>query len=350
MGFQNNFDTLIKGGYVNLREKQEQHELNNLSAYASFSIYSKGRVTEEDKCDVRTDFQRDRDRIIHSKAFRRLKDKTQVFISPIGDHIRTRLTHTLEVSQISRTISRALYLNEDLTEAIALAHDLGHTPFGHIGENTLNEISPYGFSHNIQSARIVERLEKNGRGLNLTLEVIDGIINHRTSGTPNTLEGKVVQIADKIAYLNHDIDDAVVSNVLTLDDIPRSCIETFGIKSSSRINAMIWGVINGSSETNITVEDIIKTEMKKLRDFMFDRIYLVEERKKEMKKVSHVVSELYDYYINENDTLFSEYKRNISFKDEKPEIIVCDYISGMTDRFALNTYSKIFLPGYWNAY
>lgn len=261
---------------MELRRFQEELEEKILGEYAAKSSRTRGRERPEEKCDIRTDFQRDRDRIIHCKSFRRMKHKTQVFISPEGDHYRTRLTHTLEVSQIARSIARALRLNEDLTEAIALGHDLGHTPFGHAGERKLDELcrDTGGFAHNVQSLRVVERLEKDGRGLNLTWEVRDGILNHRTSGNPATLEGKIVQLSDKIAYTNHDIDDAIRAGMLKPKDIPRDIVARIGTRSSSRINAMVRDTIFHSMGINdIRMSEEMRQTLKELRAFMFRHVY-----------------------------------------------------------------------------
>ena len=262
---------------MNIRQVTEEVEEKTLSKYASLSSNSKKRRIDEEKCTIRTEYQRDRDRIIHSKAFRRLKHKTQVFISPEGDHYRTRLTHTLEVSQISRTLAKALKLNEDLTEAIALGHDLGHTPFGHTGESVLNEIHSTGFKHNVQSLRVVDFLEhKRGkRGLNLTYEVRDGILNHTGNNDPVTLEGQIVKIADRIAYINHDIDDALRARLLTEEELPKDCIEILGSSHSHRINNMILDIIKNSIDNDkIIMSEKVKYHTLKLREFMFDKVYL----------------------------------------------------------------------------
>ena len=259
---------------MTIREELENDEFRSLSEYASFSRNSRGRDREESPCDIRTCYQRDRDRIIHSKAFRRLKHKTQVFLAPAGDHYRTRLTHTLEVSQIARTIAKALRLNEELTEAIALGHDLGHTPFGHAGEAALNKVCEEGFSHFEQSIRVVELLEKKGQGLNLTWEVRDGIINHRTSGTPSTLEGKIVRLSDKIAYINHDIDDAIRGKILREKDIPGTYTNVLGHSKKERLNTMIYDIVNHSRyQPDILMSEEINQAMKELRQFMFERVY-----------------------------------------------------------------------------
>jgi dGTPase len=335
---------------VNLRISQEEAEFRNLSACACKSAASKGREKQEEKCTIRTDFQRDRDRIIHCKAFRRLKHKTQVFISPEGDHYRTRLTHTLEVSQIARTIARALRLNEDLTEAIALGHDLGHTPFGHAGEKVLNEITPGGFEHNKQSLRVVERLEKDGDGLNLTWEVRDGILNHRSKGMPSTMEGMVVRLSDKIAYINHDIDDAVRAGVLKAEDIPRDIVQVLGSSSSKRLNAMITNVIENSIDKNeIVMSSDMSEIVSRLRAFMFKNVYLDERAKREGVKVDHMIKGLYGYYIEHTDEMEAEFIRLIESGEPK-EKAVCDYIACMTDRYAIKMYTDRFIPSSWNIY
>jgi len=335
---------------MNLRISQEEAEFKNLSPYACKSAESKGREKDEEKCNVRTEFQRDRDRIIHCKAFRRLKHKTQVFISPEGDHYRTRLTHTLEVSQIARTIARALRLNEDLTEAIALGHDLGHTPFGHTGESVLAEITPGGFEHNKQSLRVVERLEKDGEGLNLTWEVRDGILNHRSANKPATMEGMVVRLSDKIAYINHDIDDAVRAGVLNKDDIPADIVEVLGESSSKRLNTMITDVIENSMGKNYIVMSKEMSEIVgRLREFMFKNVYLDTRAKNEGVKVDHMLKSLYKYYCRHTDEMDAEFQRLIA-EGEQKEVVVSDYIACMTDRYAIKMYTDHFIPSSWNIY
>lgn len=330
---------------MNIREISEAREADTLSKYAALSKNSKGRNEAEEKCTIRTDFQRDRDRIIHSKAFRRLKHKTQVFISPEGDHYRTRLTHTLEVSQIARTIARALRLNEDLAEAISLGHDLGHTPFGHAGEDLLNRIHPGGFRHNEQSLRVVDMLEGN-TGLNLTFEVRDGILNHSGANMPETLEGKIVKISDRIAYINHDIDDALRAEVIDADSIPAECLEILGRSHKERINNMIVDIINESMDKNdILMSKDVKYATDKLRSFMFDRVYVGSKAKVEEKKAQNILQELY-YYFLERPQEIPHYNNNIR-NQEEIERLTCDYIAGMTDRFAINTYVNIFVPLSW---
>ena len=316
-----------------IREKLEQREFEYLRDIATKSANSKGRAEAEEQSDLRTDFQRDRDRILHSKAFRRLKHKTQVFLSPFDDHFRTRLTHTLEVSQIARSISRALDLNEDLTEAIALGHDLGHTPFGHCGEGVLNELVKGGFYHNLQSVRVVEVLEH----LNLCKETIDGIRTHSWGYTPTTPEGKVVQLADKIAYINHDIEDSIRAGVISESDLPNDCIKYFSSNQSKRLNKMISEIISHSIETNeIAMSEEGWGYTTKLRQWMFENVYNdTSTAKFEETKAKHVIRELYFHYC---DLL-----KNICPK-EKIERVVTDYISGMTDRYAVERYKENFIP------
>lgn len=312
----------------------EDRELEYLSGYAAKSRYSLGRIVDEEPCDLRTCFQRDRDRIIHSKAFRRLMHKTQAFISPEGDHYRTRLTHTLEVAQIARTISRSLRLNEDLTEAIALGHDLGHTPFGHLGEDDLNDVVPGGFHHNEQSVRVVQKIEKNGQGLNLSIEVIDGILNHRGSGSPKTLEGKVVQLSDKIAYINHDIDDAVRAGIISNEDLPRDCVEVLGDTFKKRINCLIRNIISNSMDKDdILMDKEIKDSMYKLRAFMFENVYSSAKLGEERKMYRVFLSRIYTYYMEHFDEMPQEFI-NMYNRGEPKERVTADYIAGMTDRFA----------------
>ena len=335
---------------MELRKIQEEIETSGLSSGATKSAFSKGREKEEEKCDIRTEFQRDRDRIIHCKAFRRMKHKTQVFISPEGDHYRTRLTHTLEVSQIARTVARALRLNEDLAEAIALGHDLGHTPFGHSGEAVLNRLYDEGFEHCDQSLRVVDKLEKNGEGLNLTYEVRDGILNHRTSGNPGTLEGKVVQISDKIAYINHDIDDAIRAGILKEEDIPKGIIEVLGKGSSQRINTMIRSIVNESiNKDKVSMSKDVHVAMNALRAFMFDKVYDDERAKNEGEKVERMLSDLYEYYIKDYEKMENEFVEIVK-RGETVERAVCDYIACMTDRYAVSVYGKLFVPSSWNIY
>jgi len=335
---------------MNLREIGEKFELDFLSPYAAKSIHSKGRKNPHDKCDTRTEYQRDRDRIIHSKSLRRLMHKTQVFISPEGDHYRTRLTHTLEVAQISRAIARALRLNEDLTEAIALGHDLGHTPFGHTGEEAFDRIWPGGFQHNEQSVRICEVLERNCEGLNLTHETLDGILNHRGAGTPSTLEGKIVQISDKIGYINHDIDDAIRAGLLSEDDLPRDSVKILGSSSGARIDYLIRDVIFSSMEKNdICMTPHVKEAMYDLRQYMYDTVYMSQLQMKERKKIKRILEELYDYFREDEARLPQEYKKLIS-KGESVDRAALDFVACMTDRYAMTQYNKLFLPDSWAVY
>lgn len=330
---------------MNIRERTEQIEKETLSEYAALSCNTKGRVYHEDECGIRTEYQRDRDRIIHSKAFRRLKHKTQVFISPEGDHYRTRLTHTLEVSQVARTIARALRLNEDLTEAIALGHDLGHTPFGHAGEAVLNEICPHGFRHNEQSIRVVDLIERKN-GLNLTAEVRDGILNHTFSGNPLTLEGHVVRFADKVAYINHDIDDAVRAGVINKNDLPQECIEVLGDTSSDRIDTMIRDIVETSSDKPmVSMGTEVGKATLKLRDFMFANVYVGSLAKVEERKTRNIIGQLYSYIKEHPEMLPQEMKGFLGEYDV--DRVVCDYIAGMTDTYAVKKFSEIFIPAPW---
>ena len=311
-------------------EKEEQF----LSPYATKSCKSKGRVKDEEECSTRTDFQRDKDRIVYSKAFIRLKNKTQVFFSPEGDHYMTRLTHTLDVSQIARSISRCLMLNEDLTEAIALGHDLGHTPFGHAGERCLDKLNPSGFLHNEQSLRVVDILENDMQGLNLTYEVRDGILNHKMSGKPSTLEGQVVSLSDRIAYLNHDVDAAIRSGVITLNDIPNDIREVLGDTSRKRINTMVTSVFESSYGKNeVKMSSEVKGAMDRLRSFMFERVYLMEKAQTEEKRAYNMFSTMYSYYLSDLTKLPSSYYALIDKYGK--DTVICDYLSSMTDRYAI---------------
>ncbi|MBQ5991464.1 MAG: deoxyguanosinetriphosphate triphosphohydrolase [Clostridia bacterium] len=330
-----------------VRKMREQWEKEMLSPYATLSVNTRGREVYMEPCPVRTEFVRDRDRILHSKSFRRLKHKTQVFLAPQGDHYRTRLTHTLEVTQIARTIARALRLNEDLAEAIAMGHDLGHTPFGHAGEEVLNDLLPGGFKHNEQSLRVVEKLEYDGKGLNLTWEVRDGIVNHTSSGRPATVEGKAVSLADRIAYINHDIDDAMRAGVLTEDDLPQSCIALFGPTHSKRINSLIINVIENSMDSpEIRFSPDYAEEFKVLRRFMFDRVYLNPVAKGEEGKAKGVVRALYGYYCEHPELLETEYLKTL--ETEGKERAVADFIAGMSDTYAISTYERLFVPKSWS--
>ncbi|MDO4169901.1 MAG: deoxyguanosinetriphosphate triphosphohydrolase [Lachnospiraceae bacterium] len=332
---------------MNIREKQEMKEKSDYSPYASFSMNSKGRVRPEMECDIRTCFQRDRDRILHSKSFRRLKDKTQVFMSPKGDHYRTRLTHTLEVSQTARTVARALDLNETLTEAIALGHDLGHTPFGHAGEYALNRLCSNGFKHYEQSIRVVEFLEKDGKGLNLTYEVKDGIRNHSTANMPHTLEGKIVRLSDKIAYINHDIDDAIRGKVLKEEDLPKEETDILGHSVRERINTMVRAIITPSEHTgDIIMEPEIHKAMRSLRRFMFENVYLNPVCKREDEKVYYIISALFEHYQSHIEELPEFCQKNIDYGTSL-ETAVCDYIAGMTDRYAIEKFREYYEPKFW---
>lgn len=335
-----------------IRERIEEVETQILCERATLSKNTRGRKVPEVESDIRTAFQRDRDRIIHSKAFRRLKHKTQVFVAPEQDHYRTRLTHTLEVSQVARTIARALRLNEDLVEAMSLGHDLGHTPFGHSGEAVLNDLNPHGFKHYENSVRVVSFLEQRGEhaGLNLTLEVIDGIRNHSGENVSFTEEGKILKYADRIAYINHDIDDAIRAGVISIDDIPERLLKTLGYTHSKRIDTMIKDLIYSSIESGkITMSEDIETAMNELREFMFQEVYLNPVVKSEEQKIKNILTSLYNYYMEDLKRLPTNHleiykKNNIDADDED---IVCDYIASMTDTYAVNTWKDIFEPRQW---
>ena len=332
---------------MSIRENLERMEEISLSPFATLSVNSRGRDREEPQCDIRPVFQRDRDRILHCKSFRRLKHKTQVFLSPKGDHYRTRLTHTLEVSQNARTIAKALRLNEDLVEAIALGHDLGHTPFGHACERILNELCDEGYRHNEQSVRIVEKLEKDGKGLNLTWEVRDGILNHQTSMMPHTLEGKIVRLSDKIAYINHDIDDAIRAKVMSEEDIPLEIRKVLGMTTKERLNTLIHNIImNSMGKNDIVMSEEIGGAMQDLRKFMFQKVYTNPAAKGEEAKAERLLCELYAHYMGHIEILPEQYQRMHS-EGEKKERVVCDYISGMTDQYAVAKYREFFLPKAW---
>lgn len=333
---------------MNIRQKNEELEKLYLSPYASLSVNSKGRDREEIQCDLRTVYQRDRDRIIHSKAFRRLKHKTQVFLAPMGDHYRTRLTHTLEVSQIARTISKSLRLNEDLTEAIALGHDLGHTPFGHAGESALNSVCSFGFQHYRQSIRVVEVLENDGRGLNLTKEVRDGIVNHRTSGNPSTLEGKVVRLSDKIAYINHDIDDAIRGRIICESSIPRIYTDVLGDSTKKRLDTLVHDIVKNSIEQNdILMSPEVEKSMMGLRQYMFENVYINPLAKSEEVKAKAMLIQLYEYYMEHVEQLPEEFGYLIEQCGEKEEQVVCDYIAGMSDQYSVAKFRQLFEPKFW---
>lgn len=330
-----------------IRENLEKWEAEYLSPYAALSSKTAGRLRDEEPCDIRPVFQRDRDRILHCKAFRRLKDKTQVFLAPQGDHYRTRLTHTLEVSQNARTIAKALRLNEDLVEAIALGHDLGHTPFGHAGERALDRVCPYGFTHSDQSVRTVDVLEKDGQGLNLTFEVKDGIRNHQTKGMPATLEGRIVRISDKIAYIHHDCDDAIRAGLLKESDIPAMVQEVAGRTTGERLDRFIHDIVTNSFGKNeICMSPDVEKAMKALRSFLFEHVYTNPYAKSEEGKAELLVETLYDYYLHHLEKLSPELLGLLQ-KGETKERLVCDYISAMTDRFAISRYEEIYIPRSW---
>jgi len=332
---------------MTIRENMEQWEREYLSPYAAHSADSKGRLKQEEECDIRPVFQRDRDRIIHCKAFRRLKDKTQVFLTPEGDHYRTRLTHTLEVSQTARTIAKALRLNEELVEAIALGHDLGHTPFGHAGERALNRVCPFGFEHSQQSVRTVDRLEKGGQGLNLTYEVRDGILNHQTIGKPHTLEGKIVRFSDKIAYIHHDMDDAVRGGILTEADVPKEIQEVIGSSTGERLDHFIHDIVtNSMGKNDIVMSEPVENAMKQIRQFMFERVYKNPAAKAEESKAEVLMETLYQHYLKHVDDLPEEFLNLIS-EGEPRERVVCDYVGAMSDRFAIGVYEDIYIPKSW---
>lgn len=338
---------------MQLRRDIETNEYNILDSRACKACESRGRVNDEEPCDFRTAFQRDRDRIIHSKSFRRLMHKTQVFLAPEGDHYRTRLTHTLEVSQVSRTIARILKYNEDLTEAIALGHDLGHTPFGHSGEAVLNRIHPGGFRHNEQSLRTVDMLEVTSRrrGLNLTMEVRDGIRNHSGPDLPYTLEGQIVRISDRIAYINHDIDDAIRSGVISEADLPKYDIEVLGSTHSDRINNLIVNLSeNSEGKDEITLSSDYLEALTDLRTYMFRNVYNSTnvKRAEEHNKIDVVITALYNYYTDNPDKLPDLYQTIL--EEDGLACAVKDYVSGMTDRFAISLYSNLFVPKGWSEY
>jgi len=316
-----------------------------LSPYAALSAETRGRQRPEPECPYRTAYQRDRDRVLHSKSFRRLKHKTQVFLAPEGDHYRTRLTHTLEVAQIARTIARALRLNEDLTEAVALAHDLGHTPFGHAGERCLDKCVEGGFRHYEQSVRVVERLENTGMGLNLTYEVRDGMLRHTKGEEAVTLEGRIVRWADKIAYVNHDMDDAIRAGVLKEEDIPLELHLHLGDSTSSRIDTLVTAMINGSQNGTIAMDPAIEPYFWDLHTYMYDYLYLNSEAKVEESKVDGMISALFEYYVKNPDKLPEEYA--LVREQDGTARAVCDYVAGMTDNFALEMYHELYIPRGW---
>ena len=334
---------------MTVREELERQEHRRLNPLASFADKTKGRphYEEERPGDVRTCYQRDIDRIVHCKAFRRLVHKTQVFLQPEGDHYRTRMTHTLEVARIASTITRALGLNEDLAEAIAMGHDLGHTPFGHAGEVALTKCLGAPFRHNEQSLRVVDILEKDGRGLNLTYEVRNGILCHTQDPWPETLEGQVVRRSDQIAYVNHDIDDAIRAGILTNDDIPREITDILGNSHSVRINTLVTDIINVSREAGcIQLSPQVEKALKDLRSFMFERVYRSPIAKAEESKAKAMLCRLFEYYMKNPDALPEDFLPQLSF--DGMERTVCDYIAGMTDNYAVDKYTEIFIPTGWH--
>lgn len=335
----------------NIRQKLERREHEILSPYAAFSDQSLGRDRYEEPCDIRPIYQRDRDRILHSKAFRRLKHKTQVFLAPEGDHYRTRLTHTLEVSQIARTIAKALLLNEDLTEAIALSHDLGHTPFGHAGERALAHVCPGGFQHHLQSIRVVEILENHGKGLNLTKEVRDGIRHHQTEGNPSTLEGKIVRFCDKIAYINHDIDDAIRGRIIREEEIPREFTDILGHSLGKRLDTLVHDIITNSENKNdIIMSPDILAAMQHLREFMFESVYMNKKAKSQEEQAERLIETLFVYYLENLDKLPEEYQLRMKTLEEPSYLVVCDYVAGMTDRYAVTKFKDLMIPSAWSVY
>ncbi|GMW01816.1 MAG: hypothetical protein AMXMBFR84_29530 [Candidatus Hydrogenedentota bacterium] len=340
---------------MTIRERLEQRERETLSPFASLAAESKGRLIREDEHSYRTAYQRDRDRILHTKSFRRLKHKTQVFLAPLDDHFRTRLTHTLEVMQISRTVSRALFLNEDLTEAIALGHDLGHTPFGHAGESVLNDLYAPGFHHAEQSLRVVDCLEqrRSGRGLNLTKEVRDGILNHsrgkavlfgKSDHQGGTLEADVVSVCDAIAYINHDIEDAVRGGVITLDELPREALERLGRTSSQRIDAMVVGLIEGSQDGVVRMVDDVRQATMALRQYLYKSVYPSAPIEREISKAKKILRELYPRLLEHPIT-----ESLAGNPDDSVERRTVDFVAGMTDQYALHLYRKLFFPDSWPA-
>lgn len=342
---------------LNIRQRSELLEEELFSSYAQLSKNSRGRLKKIPDCPLRTCYQRDRDRVIHSKAFRRLMHKTQVFLAPEGDHYRTRLTHTLEVAQISRTVALALRLNEDLTESVALAHDLGHTPFGHVGEDALTEIYdqirdkypalPKRYRHNIQSLRIVDHLEYDGAGLNLTFEVRDGIAHHTGAELPMTLEGQIVKIADRVAYINHDIDDAIRAGILDMSDLPKNAIKILGDRYSSRINNMVNDLITGSEDSSvIKMTPRFEKAMGELRTFLFKKIYqsALSPAKSEDEKAKNIIKTLFWFYMDEPSELPQEFRPR---KKAELPVKITDYVSGMTDRYAIRKFEELFVPSPW---
>ena len=329
-----------------VRDRFNDYEKQTLSEYACLTSNTRGRERPVEPCQVRTEFQRDRDRIIHSQSFRRLMNKTQVFLAPMGDHYRTRMTHTLEVTQIARIIARALRLNEDLTEAAALGHDIGHTPFGHAGEYAMQKCFDPEFTHYKQSLRVVEKLENNGQGLNLTWEVRDGIVNHTGKCMASTLEGVIVKFADRIAYINHDIDDACRAGILSISDIPRELRDILGERHSQRINTMVTSIIRESTgKPVIGMEPEIREATDALREFLFERVYRNPVAKSEESKAQEMLMRLFEHYVQHPDAMPELYRRNTEI--ESVERCVCDFLSGMTDRYAIEVYSDLYIPKVW---
>ena len=329
-----------------IRDLFIEREKENLSEYAFLTSNTRGRDLPYVPCDNRTEFQRDRDKIIHSQSFRRLMNKTQVFLAPVGDHYRTRMTHTLEVTQIARIIARALRLNEDLTEAVAMGHDIGHTPFGHAGEFAMQQCYDPDFTHYRQSLRVVEKLENNGEGLNLTWEVRDGIVNHTGDSMASTLEGVIVKYADRIAYINHDIDDACRAGILAIEDIPQWIRDVLGDGHSERINSLVTSIIKASTDKNeITMEDEVAKAMTALRAFLFERVYRNPIAKSEEGKAKEMLIRLFDFYVTHIDRMPEFYRKNC--ETEGRERSVCDFVAGMTDRYAIEVYSDLYIPKVW---
>ncbi len=332
--------------YSCIRERFLERERDSLSVYACPTVESRGREREEIPCDIRTEFQRDRDRIIHCQSFRRLMNKTQVFLAPTGDHYRTRMTHTLEVTQIARIIARALRLNEDLTEAAALGHDLGHTPFGHAGEFALQKCYDSEFTHYKQSLRVVDHLENDGKGLNLTWEVRDGILNHTGKSKASTLEGTIVKYADRIAYINHDIDDACRGGILSVREIPKRLRTVLGETHSERIDTMVNSIIRASTgKPRIVMEDEIQQATDELREFLFENVYRNPIAKSEERKAQEMLIRLFDHFVKHPEGMPELYRRNC--ETESVERCVCDFLSGMTDRYAIEVYSGLYIPRVW---
>ncbi len=329
-----------------IRDVFLEREKETLSEYAFLTSNTRGREHSYFPCENRTEFQRDRDKIIHSQSFRRLMNKTQVFLAPVGDHYRTRMTHTLEVAQIARIIARALRLNEDLTEAVAMGHDIGHTPFGHAGEFALQQCYDPEFTHYRQSLRVVERLENNGEGLNLTWEVRDGIVNHTGKDMASTLEGVIVKFADRIAYINHDIDDACRAGILTVEDIPAWIRDVLGNGHSERINSLVTSIIKASTDKNeIKPEAEVGEAMSALRDFLFERVYRNPVAKSEEGKAKELLMRLYEYYVSHSDKMPQFYRYNCEI--DGIERSACDFVAGMTDRYAIEVYSDLYIPKVW---